>query len=84
MNELKLKKISYGFYGDYMTYNILQFTEHGAQVLWKHKDKTCTLAWLVGEADDFKGSGQYDIIVPEDGVVSVHWNHLQPIIVPTV
>ena len=66
------------------TYDKLQFTEQGAQVLWKHKDKTCTLAWLVGEADDFKGSGQYDIIVPEDGVVSVHWNPLQPIIVPTV
>ena len=66
------------------TYDKLQFTEQGAQVLWKHKDKTCTLAWLVGEADDFKGAGQYDIFVPEDGVVSVHWNHLQPIIVPTV
>ena len=49
------------------TYDKLKFTEQGAQVLWKHKDKTCTLAWLVGEADDFKESGQYDIIVPEDG-----------------
>ena len=66
------------------TYDKLQFTEQGAQVLWKHKDKPCTLAWRGGEADDFKGSGQYDIVVPEDGVVSVHWDHLQPIIVPTV
>ena len=66
------------------TYDKLQFTEQGAQVLWKHKDKTCTLAWLVGKADDFKESGQYDIVLPEDGVVAVHWDPLQPIIVPTV
>jgi len=84
VNEYKEKKMSYGFYGDYMTYNKLQFTEQGAQVLWSHKDKTCTLAWLLGESGDFKESGQYDIVLPEDGVIAVHWDHLQPIIVPTV
>ena len=86
MNELRRKKMSYGFYSsESMTYNPVQFTEQGAQILWKHPAcGTCTQAWLLGEADDFKESGQYDIVVPEDGVVSVHWDHLQPIIVPTV
>ena len=84
MSEYEKKKMSYGFYGDFMTYNRVQFTEQGSQILWKHKNKTCTLAWLLGESDDFKESGQYDIVVPDDGVVSVHWDHLQPIIVPTV
>ena len=85
MNEYKKKKMSYGFYNsDFMTYNKLMCTEQGAQVLWKHKNNTYTLAWLLGEADDFKEPGQYDIVVPDDGIVSVHWDHLQPIIIPTV
>jgi len=85
MSEYKEKKMSYGFYGNFMTYNRVFNTEQGAQILWKHPAcGTCTQAWLIGESDDFKESGQYDIVVPEDGVVSVHWDHLQPIIVPTV
>ena len=86
MNEYKQKKMSYGFYGDFMTYNPLQFTAQGAAILWNHPGGGCTHAWLLGEADHFKESGQYDIVIPEEngGVISVHWDHLQPIIVPTV
>ena len=80
MNEYKKKKMSYGFYNENaMTYNPLQFTEQGAQILWKHRDKTCARGWLLGESDHFKETGQYDIVIPEDGVVSVHWDHLRAI-----
>ncbi len=90
MNEYKEKKMSYGFYnGKCMTYNPVQFTEQGAQILWTYPDgssrvRAAARGWLLGEADDFKESGQYDIVLPEEGIVSVHWDHLQPIIVPTV
>jgi len=89
MSEYKEKKMSYGFYGDFMTYNPVQFTEQGAQILWTYPDgssrvRAAARGWLLGEADDFKESGQYDIVLPEEGIVSVHWDHLQPIIVPTV
>jgi len=87
MNELKvLKKMSYGFYGDYMTYNPVRFTAPGSAILWNHPGGGSTVGWLLGESDHFKESGQYDIVIPEEngGVISVHWDHLKPIIIPTV
>ena len=88
MNELKvLEKMSYGFYdSEAMTYNPVMFTAPGAAILWNHPGGGSTVGWLLGEADHFKQSGQYDIVIPQEngGVISVHWDHLQPIFVPTV
>jgi len=86
MSESK-KKMSYGFYNTSLTtHNPVRFTEQGSQVLIKHYGGGTTRAWLLGESEGFKETGCYDVVVPEEdgGVVAVHWDNLQPIIVPTV
>ena len=78
MSEYKEKKIKYGFYGNVRTRNWVQDLVQGAQILrtyWNGNGRD--RGWLLGESDDFEESGKYDIVIPDEGIVSVHWDHLR-------
>ena len=82
MNEYEEKKMSYGFWHSAsMTVNRMFCIEQGAQVLISHYGGGCTRGWLLGESDDFKESGCYDIVIPDEGIDPVHWDHLHAITV---
>ena len=69
-------------YLERVAFNGMQFIEQGANILWDvslvgASVKTYMRGWLLGESDDFKEAGQYDIVIPQEGVVSVHWDRLE-------
>ena len=69
------------------SYDPMYFIEPGSQVLWTVVKNLPTKAdilnrgWLLGKSEGFDESGHYDIVVPEEGVVSVHYDRLQAITV---
>tara|TARA_Y100000593_G_scaffold20498_1_gene41136 strand:+ start:45 stop:335 length:291 start_codon:yes stop_codon:yes gene_type:complete len=87
--DLNKLKLYYGLYNpqDNKSYDPMYFIEPGSQVLWTVVKNLPTKAdilnrgWLLGKSEGFDESGHYDIVVPEEGVVSVHYDRLQAITV---
>ena len=77
MSEHKEKKMKYGFYGNVRTHDRMRDLVQGAQILRTYwNGLSCDRGWLLGESDDFEESGKYDIVIPDEGIDSVHWDHL--------
>ena len=79
MNEHKAKKMRYGFYNEELTtQNPLWDTESGTPVrINEGHGYGSTIAWLIGESENFKEKGCYDVVEPDEGMRTVHWDHLR-------
>jgi hypothetical protein len=78
--EYEYKDLSYGFYDtSHMTYNHLWDTEPGTLVRIDEGGYS-TVAWLIGENDSFKKTGCYDVVEPDQGMRTVHWDHLRLVV----
>ena len=77
MSEHKEKKTKYGFYGNVRNQDRMRDLVQGAQILRRRSNGTsCDRGWLLGQSDDFEESGKYDIVIPDQGILSVHWDRL--------
>ena len=70
--------MNYGFYGlETMTQNPLRDSEPGQYVrINEGQGFGSTIAWIIGESDNFEENGCYDVVEPTEGLRTVHWDHL--------
>jgi len=84
MSEYKEKKMKqyYGFFDEEtMTENPLcGIAELGLPVrIHDGRGYGSAPGWLVGESENFKENGCYDVIEPDHGMRTVHWDYLRPV-----
>ena len=76
--------MKFGFYNlTNMTINKLRFTEQGSDIRIHESGGLYSFGWLLGKNDNFQQNGCYDVVTDE-GLRTLHWDHLSAAIIPTV